>query len=85
MPTTSLFSKPILPTITPTHSMVAKFFISALLLNGVVAFPSIAEHIAKNKRQVVPAVVPFPEHPGTPDHAFFTQFDASSQLVDVSG
>lgn len=65
--------------------MVAKLFTSALLLNGVVAFPSIAEHVAKNKRQALPAVVPFPEYPGLPTHALFNEFDASSQLVDVSG
>lgn len=29
--------------------------------------------------------MPFPEYPGSPAHALFDQFDASSQLVSVSG
>jgi hypothetical protein len=66
--------------------MVGQLFTSALLLNGVAAFPYIAEMAAKNKRAVgVPAVTPFPMYPGTPNHALFDTFDASSQLVDVSG
>ena len=69
-----------------SNNMVAKVVTSALLLNGVVAFPSIAEHVAKNsRRQALPAVVPFPEYPGLPTHALFNGFDPSSQLVDVSG
>ena len=29
--------------------------------------------------------IPFPEFPGTPNHAFFDDFDAQQQLVSVSG
>lgn len=33
----------------------------------------------------MPAVVPFPEWPGTPNHATYNKFDAASQLVSTSG
>jgi hypothetical protein len=78
-------SKPTHHTLITAYSMVAKLFTSALLLNGVVAFPSIAEHLAQQNKRQLPVAIPFPEYPGTPDHALFNQFDASSQLVDVSG
>ncbi|KAG5981515.1 hypothetical protein E4U55_002870 [Claviceps digitariae] len=36
-------------------------------------------------RQAVPPVVPFPESPGTPNHALFDEFDPEAQLVSVHG
>ncbi|KAG5987184.1 hypothetical protein E4U43_005192 [Claviceps pusilla] len=36
-------------------------------------------------RQAVPPVVPFPEYPGTPNHAVFKEFDPQAQLVSVHG
>ena len=68
--------------------MVARTFSAALLLSGAAAFPHLAEMAAANeKRQVgIPTgVIPFPEFPGTPNHATFNQFDAKSQLVSTSG
>ncbi|KAI5359743.1 putative chloroperoxidase [Septoria linicola] len=68
--------------------MVGTLLTTALLLNGAVAFPQIAEMVAKQKRQGVgipEEVIPFPEWPGTPNHATFNQFNAAQQLVSVSG
>ncbi|PPJ58799.1 hypothetical protein CBER1_08236 [Cercospora berteroae] len=65
--------------------MVGTLFSTALLLNGAVAFPHIAEMVAKQKRQVPEGAIPFPEWPGTPNHATFSGFDAEQQLVSVSG
>ncbi len=67
--------------------MVGTLLSTALLLNGVVAFPQIAEMVANQKRQIgIPeGVIPFPEWPGTPNHATFNKFDAAQQLVSISG
>ncbi|KAM3420807.1 hypothetical protein BST61_g4052 [Cercospora zeina] len=65
--------------------MVGTLFTTALLLNGAVAFPHIAEMVANNRRQVPEELIPFPEWPGTPNHAIFDGFDADQQLVSVSG
>jgi len=69
--------------------MTSVSMISLLLqaLAVVDAFPHMAKRMsqATEKRQAVPAVVPFPEYPGLPTHALFNQFDAGAQLVSVSG
>jgi hypothetical protein len=65
--------------------MIGTLFSSALLLNGVVAFPHIAKMV-EEKRQAVPNnVLTFPEYPGTPNHALFNEFDAAAQYVDLTG
>ncbi|RMY48970.1 hypothetical protein D0863_15267 [Hortaea werneckii] len=70
--------------------MVGKQF--AALLGSpllVAGFPHIAEMLEKQKmqeRQVgVPALVPFPEFPGSPSHALYDKFDPESQRVSTSG
>ena len=66
--------------------MVGTLLSSALFLNGVAAFPYIAE-MAKQKRQVgIPnEVLKFPEYPGLPTHALFDRFDAAEQFVSLEG
>jgi len=65
---------------------------SLTLLAGPVllasAFPDIARQVAERnikERQVTPQILPFPEYPGTPNHAVFDQFDPEQQLVSTSG
>ncbi|KAF7196882.1 Dothistromin biosynthesis peroxidase dotB [Pseudocercospora fuligena] len=70
--------------------MLSKAFATAALLNAAAAFPHIAQMVEKQRmeeRQVgVPdGAIPFPEWPGSPLHASFNKFDASSQLVSTSG
>jgi hypothetical protein len=33
----------------------------------------------------IPALVPFPEWPGTPNHALYNKFDAEAQRVSITG
>ncbi|KJX95846.1 oxidase like protein [Zymoseptoria brevis] len=66
----------------------SKVLSAALLLNGVVAFPHIAEMVAKQQleeRQELGTIVPFPQYPGSPSHALYSDFDPSTQLVSTSG
>jgi hypothetical protein len=65
---------------------------SLALLAGPVllasAFPEIAKMVEEKRmqeRQVTPQIIPFPEYPGTPNHALFNQFDPNLQLVNTSG
>ncbi|TVY82201.1 Aromatic peroxygenase [Lachnellula suecica] len=68
--------------------MLTKTLITSLLLEGtlVAAFPNIAERLAAQKlvERIAP-IAPFPEYPGSPAHALYDSFDASSQLVSTSG
>ncbi|MCJ1283377.1 hypothetical protein MMC26_002705 [Xylographa opegraphella] len=68
--------------------MPSKLLLTSLLLQVAftTAYPDIARRVAqsKAKRQTVPAT-PFPEYPGLPSHAAFNSFNASAQLVDVTG
>lgn len=68
--------------------MVKSLFSAALLLNGVVAFPHIAQMVKEREvaeRQTTPQLAAFPEFPGAPTHAAYNKFDAEAQLLDVTG
>ncbi|GAB7365799.1 hypothetical protein MBLNU230_g7132t1 [Neophaeotheca triangularis] len=72
--------------------MVGKL-ITALLVQGspllVAGFPHIAKMVEEQNLQArqlgVPSLAPFPEWPGTPNHATFDKFDAEKQRVSTSG
>jgi hypothetical protein len=49
------------------------------------AFPEIARMVAEKRQLETPQILPFPEYPGTPNHALFDQFDPEQQLVSTSG
>lgn len=65
------------------HSHIILLLKAAAMVS---AFPHMAE-MAKshqlNKR--IAPVAPFPEYPGSPAHANYDNFDAASQLIDVTG
>ncbi|XMA14106.1 hypothetical protein WAI453_006897 [Rhynchosporium graminicola] len=59
---------------------------SLLQASVVVAFPNMAEKLAESHLQErIAPLAPFPEYPGTPNHALYNKFDAKSQLVSTSG
>ncbi|KAF2753540.1 hypothetical protein EJ05DRAFT_533664 [Pseudovirgaria hyperparasitica] len=70
-------------------SIIATSLIAEVAL--VAGFPDIARKVAEQRaleqRQggFLPSLVPFPEFPGTPNHAVFNTFDPKSQLVSTSG
>ncbi|KAG5913184.1 hypothetical protein E4U42_001389 [Claviceps africana] len=54
-------------------------FWSLVLVELAAAWPGLFS------RQAVPPLVPFPENPGLPNHALFSEFDAEAQRVSVHG
>ncbi|KAK3633208.1 hypothetical protein LTR56_014060 [Elasticomyces elasticus] len=70
--------------------MSPKTLTAAVLLAGpsmlVAGFPHIAEMVAKQKLEArIAPIIPFPEYPGTPNHATYNDFDPKAQLVSTSG
>lgn len=43
------------------------------------------QRVDANGPQGIAPLAPFPEYPGTPNHATYDKFDAASQLVSTSG
>ena len=66
--------------------MLSKLFLVLEVAHLVTAYPHIAELAAKQHvRRQSPPTVAFPEWPGNPTHALYNQFNATEQLLDVTG
>lgn len=52
----------------------------------VSAFPHMAEMVHQRgmEKRIAP-IAPFPEYPGSPSHAAYNSFNATAQLIDVTG
>lgn len=69
--------------------MINQLLLSAFVLQTSVvsAFPDIARKVAESHqldKRIAP-LAPFPEYPGTPNHALYNSFDPVSQYVNTTG